>query len=140
MELLEHYSGVVELLGILSVLTFIGSLIVIPLIIGRLPVDYFIRHRQLVAIRHKRHPVLARFIFIVRNCLGFLLVFAGILMLVLPGQGIITILVGISFIDFPSKQRIVDNLIQRPRIVRLLNWIRRKEKKPPFQFERQDGL
>ncbi len=134
MEFLRHYSLVVELLGILSVLTFIGSLIAIPWIIGRLPVDYIILHRKLVEERHGRHPVWAKIIFVTRNVVGIFFLLAGIAMLVLPGQGIITILIGISFMDFPRKHKFVDYLIQRPRVIRLLNWIRRKEKKPPFEF------
>lgn len=134
MEFPRHYSLIIEFLGILSVLTFIGSLIAIPWIIGRLPVNYFILHRILVEQRHKRHPVLAKIIFVTRNFVGAFFLFAGIAMLVLPGQGIITILIGISFMDFPGKHRIVDYLIRRPSVIRLLNWIRRKEKKPPFEF------
>jgi hypothetical protein len=133
-EFLRHYSLIIELLGILSVLTFIGSLIAIPWIIGRLPVNYFILHRRMVEQRHKRHPVLAKIIFFARNFVGTLFFLAGMAMLVLPGQGLITILIGISFMDFPGKHRIVDYLIRRPAVIRLLNWIRRKEKKPPFEF------
>lgn len=134
MEFLRHYSLALELLGILSLLTFVGSLFAIPWIIGMLPVNYFILHRQLVEERHERHPVLAKIIFVVRNIVGILFFLAGIAMLVLPGQGIITMLIGVSFMDFPRKHQIVDNLIHRPRIMKLLNWIRRKEKKPPFEF------
>lgn len=125
---------VLELLGILSLLTFVGSLFAIPWIIGKLPVDYFIHHRRVVEARHERHPALARIIFAARNIAGILFLAAGMAMLVLPGQGIITMLIGISFMDFPRKHKIVDNLIRRERIMNLLNWIRRKEKKPPFQF------
>jgi hypothetical protein len=138
-EILRHYSLVVELLSILSLLTFIGSLIAIPWIIGKLPPDYFIRHRQIVEKRHRRHPVLAKVTFIIRNVAGSLFFLAGIAMIVLPGQGIITILIGISFMDFPRKQRLLDNLVERPRVIRVLNWIRRREKKPPFEFVAKDG-
>ena len=50
------------------------------------------------------------------------------------GEGIITIVIGISFMDFPQKHRLVDHLVRHPRVMRLLNWIRTKEKKPPFEF------
>ncbi|MDW7772433.1 MAG: PGPGW domain-containing protein [Desulfobulbaceae bacterium] len=132
MDFLDRYSLLIELLGLLSMLTFIGSLIAIPWIIGLLPVDYFIHHRRLV--ERRQHPVLAKLIFSVRNIFGVLFLLAGLLMLVLPGQGFITILIGISFMDFPGKSRIIDFLVCRPRVIRLLNWIRRKEKKPPFEF------
>ena len=100
MQFLNEYSLLLEWLGLLSVLTFIGSLIAIPWIISRLPVNYFIRHRQLVAESHFRHPFVAKLTFVLRNFVGIVLLAAGIVMLVLPGQGIITILIGISFMDF----------------------------------------
>lgn len=134
MKFVSDYSVLLEWLGLVSLLTFFGSLIAIPWVIARLPTDFFIRHRELVAERHERYPALAVIIFLVRNTVGLLLLLAGIAMLVLPGQGIITMVIGISFMDFPWKQRLVDNLVRRPRVVQLLNWIRRKEKKPPFEF------
>lgn len=134
MTFFQEYSLIFEWLGLLSVVTFIGSLIAVPWIIGKLSVDYFIQHRKRVTERHEQHPVAAKIIFFTRNIIGFVLLLAGIAMLILPGQGIITILIGISFMDFPRKHVIVDYLICRPRIIRFLNWIRKKEKKPPFEF------
>ena len=108
MEYLKEYQLVAQGLGLLSVVTFIGSLIAIPLIIARLPVNYFVRHRQTVDERHKLHPLMAKFVFVMRNGFGFIFLLAGIAMLVLPGQGIITILIGVSLMDFPKKHTVVD--------------------------------
>jgi len=131
---LQPYLIVFEWLGLLSVVTFFGSLIAIPLLIARLPVNYFVRHRQEVEKRHQQHPLAAKLVLVVRNCLGVVFLCAGIAMLVLPGQGIITILIGISLMDFPRKHDVVDYLVRLPRVVRLLNWIRKRENKPPFVF------
>ncbi len=121
-----------EWLGLLSVFTFVGSLLAVPWLIGRLPADYFIQHRRQVAARHQRHPAIAQLVFILRNTVGLGLLLAGIAMLVLPGQGIITILIGMSFMDFPGKHRLVDALVRRPGVARTLNWLRAKQNKPPF--------
>ena len=134
MEFIREYAYAIEWLGVLSIVTFIGSLIAIPWIIARQPVNYFIQHREMVARRHERHPVVAKIIFISRNTIGLLFILAGIVMLLLPGQGIITILIGVSLMDFHKKHVVVDNLINRPKVIKLLNWIRKKEKKPPFEF------
>lgn len=134
MHFLKEYSLLLEWLGSLSVLTFIGSLIAVPWIIAKLPANYFIRHRMLVEDRHRRHPVAAAVILVVRNTIGVVLLGAGIAMLALPGQGIITILIGISLMDFPRKHLLVDFLVRRERVVRFLNWVRKKEKKPPFEL------
>ena len=134
LSFLKEYSLLFEWLGVFSLLTFIGSLIAVPWIVGKLPVDYFILHRKRVAERHEQHPLAAKIIFVSRNLIGFVFFLAGVVMLVLPGQGIITILIGISFMDFPRKHAVVDYFICRPKVIKLLNWIRKKEKKPPFEF------
>ena len=77
MQFLNEYSSLLEWLGFLSVLTFIGSLIAIPWIIAKLPVNYFIRHRQLVAESHSRHPLIARLTFVLRNFVGIVFLIAG---------------------------------------------------------------
>lgn len=134
MQLTEHALLLIEGLGLLSLVTFIGSLLAVPWIIARLPPNYFIQHRQKVEARHRRHPIMARIIFVTRNTIGLLFFLAGMVMLILPGQGIITILIGLSFMDFPRKHQVVDMLIRRPRVIGFLNWVRRKEKQPPFQL------
>ena len=123
---------IAEWLGLFSALTFFGSLLAVPWLIGRLPTDYFIQHRRKVEARHTRHPLVARIVFVLRNTLGTGLLLAGITMLVLPGQGIITILIGISCMDFPRKHRLMDALVRRPGVVSTLNWLRKKQNKPPF--------
>lgn len=128
------YRAIAEWLGVLSVITFFGSLLVIPWLIGRLPADYFLQHRHKVEERHKRHPLVARIIFVLRNGFGILFLLAGMVMLLLPGQGIITILIGLSFMDFPRKHAMEDALIRRPGVAKALNWVRRKQKKQPFAF------
>lgn len=131
-DLSLHLREIVQGLGLLSVITFVGSLFIIPWLIGRLPAEYFLRHRHLVEERHRRHPLVAKLIFVLRNSLGIGFLLAGIAMLVLPGQGIITILIGITFMDFPKKHKLEDTLVRRPGVIRTLNWLRRKQHKPPF--------
>lgn len=123
-----------ELLGILSIVTFIGSLLIIPWLILRLSPDYFIRHRLDVVERHRRHSVLAIIIFFLRNTVGFGLLAAGMAMLVMPGQGILTMLIGLSFMDFPGKHRLLEKVVQSMRVQRSLNWIRRKGGKKDLVF------
>jgi len=136
---LHDYAHILEWLGLLSVLTFFGSLIAVPMLIAGMSADYFIRHRLRVAQRRKRHPIITRIMFLFRNGIGVLLLLAGMAMLVLPGQGILTIVIGISMMDFPGKHRLVEYLIQRPAVKRGLNWIRRKAHQPSFEFKIKDG-
>lgn len=113
-------------LGTLSVVTFIGSLLVVPWLILQMPPDYFIRHRLEVMERHRRHPVVTVLMFCVRNGVGFVLLTAGIAMLLLPGQGILTMLIGFSLMDLPGKHRLLEKVLENNKVQRSLNWIRRK--------------
>ena len=127
-------ADMLTLLGGLSVITFVGSLIAVPWLIGRMRADYFLTHWQTVQARHRRHPALALTILLARNGLGLLLVAAGLAMLFLPGQGLLTVLIGVSVMDFPGKRRLLQRLVRGPKVQRTLNWIRRKRGKEPFVF------
>lgn len=123
-----------EILGVVSLFTFVGSLIAVPWLINRMPSDFFLQHWQKLAEKRQTHPALTVLIFIGRNTLGLLLVIAGIAMLFLPGQGLLTILIGFCTMDFPGKQHLLKFLISKISIQKGLNWIRRKGGKQPFLF------
>ena len=65
---------------------------------------------------------------------NLLLVAAGLAMLFLPGQGLLTVLIGVSVMDFPGKRGLLQRLVRGPKVQRTLNWIRRKRGKEPFAF------
>lgn len=117
-----------------SVVAFIGTLIAIPAILIRLPPDYFQNHHHQPWFAN-HHPVIRIVGLLVKNVLGVIFLLAGIAMLVLPGQGLLTMLLGILFIDFPGKHQLEKNLIQHPRILKAINTFRKKAGKPPFTFE-----
>ena len=56
-------------------------------------------------------------------------------MLITPGQGILTIIVGILLGDFPGKLRFERWLIAQAPVKQSLNWIRRKQKLADFIIE-----
>ncbi|XCN72438.1 MAG: PGPGW domain-containing protein [Candidatus Electrothrix aestuarii] len=129
-----------QILGLISVLTFFGSLIILPWLVLRMRSDYFIRHRQEVDARYQRHPVLAVITFLFRNSMGLFLLLAGIIMLVLPGQGILTMVIGFSLMDFPGKHRLNERIIANLKIQRSLNWIRRKGGKKELIFSSEKTI
>jgi len=123
-----------ELLGVFSLLTFVGSLIAVPWLIGRMPADYFITHWRQVDQRRKRHPAVALITIVARNLLGLLLFIAGFAMLFLPGQGLLTMLVGVCVMDFPGKRHLLDTIVEKSSVQRGLNWVRRKKGRAEFVF------
>lgn len=129
-----NWIQLLEILGLLSLLLFIGSLAALPVLINRLSADYFIRHRLGPVRTVHRHPTLRFLYFILRNLVGGGLVLAGAAMLVLPGQGILTILIGVCVMDFPGKHVLIEQAVRFRRVRKSLNWMRRKGGKQAFSF------
>jgi hypothetical protein len=122
---------ILQIVTALSLLTFLGSLIAIPVLIARMPQDYFIQEKY--AKRKKDWYSITGLLYLfMKNAAGIILLFSGIVMLILPGQGIICILIGLSLISFPGKHSLIQRIVRRPSVFKALNWIRTKEKRPPF--------
>lgn len=118
-------------LTVLSMVFFVGTLIAIPFILVRLPADYFdVRVPRPWMKDH--HPVLRLVGHIVKNAVGAIFLFAGFLMLFLPGQGVLTMLIGISMLDFPGKRTVEAKLIGQPTVLSVVNSMRQKFNKPPL--------
>lgn len=116
-------STILTSLAIVSVIMFIGSLILIPIIITRLPKDYFAKTKQNKIATKNTVMFLVK---LLKNILGVIFIIAGIAMLVLPGQGILTILIGLGLTDFPGKYKLERKIIKNKRVFNSLNWIRKK--------------
>ena len=116
---------------IVSVVMFFGTILLIPVIILRLPVDYFLHDEERVWMA-EYHPVLRYVGLAVKNTVGLIFLLAGIAMLVLPGQGLLTMVIGVSLLDFPGKRTIEHRLLTKPMVFQAMNAIRHKFGKSPF--------
>ncbi len=119
--------------GGISLATFFLSLILIPWIIIKLPEDYFSDRARHASVLKHCHPARYFVIITLKNLVALFLVIAGLLMLVLPGQGLLTLLIGLSLSDFPGKFRVERWLMSRPSVFGGVNWIRSRAHKPPLQ-------
>jgi len=117
-----------------SVVLFLGSLLAIPWLVARIPTDYFLPRSEGGNELRLKHPVASLIWRLLKNLLGGVLLLAGVLMLILPGQGLLTILLGIMLIDFPGKQRLELLIIRRPAIYRVISWIRRRSGRDELQY------
>lgn len=127
------------ILGGLSVVTFVASLVGLPWLVAALPEDYFSRQERWVPAWGRHHPVLRWSARIAKDVLGVMLIAAGLAMLALPGQGVLTLVVGLMLLEFPGKQRLIRRLGRQQRVRRGLDWLRRKMGKPPFVSSETDG-
>jgi hypothetical protein len=119
-----------------SVVTFVGSLIVVPWLVVRIPADYFADSVKLEKSRAVYHPIIRGILIIGKNLIGCLLIAAGVLMLVLPGQGMLTILIGILFLDFPGKYRMERWIVSHGPVLQSINWLRQRSGKVPLVLGR----
>ena len=129
-------SDLLFLLGSLSIFILIISVFMMVLIISFLPEDYFkSENRNLISsVQNSRYPLLKLLVLITKNFFGILLLLSGILMLVLPGQGILTIITGLVFMDYPGKYKFERRLLKQKGVINSINWIRSRLSKPPLKI------
>ncbi len=118
----------------LFIVSVVLSILVMGVVMVNIPAHYFSSHYQ--------HDFLPGSTWIVRwgalilkNLAGLLLVIAGIAMLIGPGQGILTILIGLILMDIPGKRPLEARLIRRPAILSSVNKLRARYNKPPLLMD-----
>ncbi|MFO1052171.1 MAG: hypothetical protein U1F36_08145 [Planctomycetota bacterium] len=124
---LEAHGGAVLWLAIASLVMLVASLALVRYLVVRMPADYFCRHGRPVP---RRHPVVHVLAVVARNLIGIVLLVLGIVMLIGPGQGLLTILLAIGLIDFPGKARVELALVRRKPIRHAIDWCRHRAGKP----------
>ena len=129
---LRAHPELLEFAVVASVVTFVASLVGLPLLVASMPTDYFAGPKPPPSRWKDEHPALKSAVWLAKNGSGLLLLVAGIAMLVLPGQGILTMLAGLTLLSFPKKRGMELWLVRRPAVLRALNWVRGKAGKEPF--------
>jgi len=119
----------------ISVSLFALSVIGLPLVLKRLPTDFFSRpERRRLRLAERRRPFWFVVLHGLKNALGCVLLALGVLMLFVPGQGLLTIFVALFLIDFPGKRRLQCWAISRPAVHRPMSALRRRVGRPPFEL------
>lgn len=113
-------------ISIVSGVVFIVSILTMPWLLGKIPVDYFTNDNH---CKNESHF----FITIIKNLFGFVLLLAGVIMLITPGQGTISILLGLFLMEFPGKRQLELKLIRNDVAFQAINWLREKANKPPLE-------
>jgi hypothetical protein len=135
---LGQHPWVVWLMMGLSLLTVVASFAIVPWVIVRMPSDYFAHVRPAQTAWRKLHPGMRIAALLAKNILGALLVLAGIVLALplVPGPGILTILLGLAIMDFPGKRRLERWIVARPTVFAALNKLRVKHGQPPLDQPR----
>lgn len=130
-QFLKGHEGLLVTVSAVSLGLFVLGALAGPFIVARLPEDYFVAPPRSVRDRSPGRI----FLWVLRNLLGVALVLVGIALLVLPGQGALTILAGVFFMDVPAKQALLRRFARSERVRRSLNWIRERLHRAPLRFE-----
>lgn len=126
MDWIRTHQVILLWLAAVSIATLVLSAILIPWMVVRIPFDYFTSGHHHALPWADRHPIVRIVFMIGKNLLGLFFVLIGIAMLVLPGQGILTILAGMMLLDFPGRHRLVCWFVSQQAVLRSLNWVRRR--------------
>ncbi len=108
----------------------VASLVALPWLVARLPADYFVATPlDRGKLRGNEWLALAG-----RNAAGGVLLALGVIMCFTPGQGLLTILMGIVLLDVSWKHRFERRLVRVRGVATGLNWLRAKAGREPFRF------
>lgn len=133
-EMLVAYQEFFLVVSLASLVMFVASLAALPWLVAGIRTDYFLilagqkDHRD----PPQKHPVAT----LLKNMIGLLVFAMGIIMLFIPGQGLLTMVAGLVIMEFPGKSRVILFLVRKPGVQKGLNWLRQKKGAPALQFPR----
>jgi len=128
-DFLTEHAGWLVALSLLSTLL---TLALVPVLITRIPADYFSHHNRHRLYTGRRHPLINIAIKTAKNLLGAVFLVVGFVLLFLPGQGLILIFTGMVIMNYPGKYALECWLIQRRGVLLALNALRVRHGKPPL--------
>lgn len=122
--------------ALLFVVTFAISLGIVSFIMVKIPVNYF-QTDYSPEFFSGQHPAIRLLGIVGKNILGVLLVALGIVMSVpgVPGQGLLTILLGVMLLDFPGRRNLELKLVSRPAVFKTINKLRHRFGKPSLVLD-----
>jgi hypothetical protein len=116
--------------------TFLLNLAIVSFILVKIPADHF-SNKNPTKFWAGPHPFPRAAAIIGKNILGVFLILLGIVLSIpgVPGQGLLTILLGVMLVDFPGRRKLEQKLLSRPGIVKSINRLRGKFGKPPLELD-----
>jgi hypothetical protein len=125
------------LLGaLIFVVTFSVNLAIVSIILVKIPATYFQKNHSREFWKN-RSPAIRLAGVVLKNALGVVLVALGVVLSLpgVPGQGLLTILLGIMLLDFPGRRKLETKLLSKPAILNTINKLRHKFGKPPLVLD-----
>lgn len=117
----------------LSLVLALASLLLMPRLLSGLPEDFLVAPPAPLHERWARAAPGRRLLLLLRNFVGAVLFLLGLIMLFVPGQGVLTILAGLAMLDLPGRHRLLVLLLSRPRVASAVGRLRRRAGVPPLR-------
>ena len=134
---MTEHQELIRLIGNASLIILVVTVIALPVIVKQLPVDYFVNENRQPAWHERKYPLLWGAVTMLKNLLGLVLILAGIAMLVLPGQGAVTVLIGLAITNFPAKYKLERRIVSQRAVGATLNKIRDWTREPHLVFPKE---
>ena len=131
---LSQNEALIQQIGNYSLVILAITVVALPVVVKKLPEDYFVTDKREPARQNRKNPVLWALVSLFKNLVGILLILVGIAMLVLPGQGTVTILIGLAITNFPGKFKLERKIASQPAVGKTLNKIRELTGVPPLRM------
>lgn len=135
--LTDFFSGLTWRSLLLGVLVFLGTFLlnlgIVSVVLVKLPKDHFKKTRSVTG----SNATIRVLKVIGKNVAGWLLIALGIVLSLpgVPGQGLLTVLLGVMLVDFPGKDRLEQKLLSRPGIINTINRLRGRFGKPALELD-----
>jgi hypothetical protein len=115
---------------------FVASIGLVTFVVVRWPADHF-KPIHPAAFWHNRHPIIRALGLAAKHLAGILLIVLGFLMSLpgIPGQGFLTMLIGLTLVDFPGKRNLERRIVARPAIHKAINALRARFGRPALELE-----
>lgn len=123
LEWIKDNPQVLVMAGVTLAMT-IACAVLAGVMLVRVPPDYFEKERK---------PRKKGWAKIALNVAGWVLIAAGLAMMVLPGPGVLVVLIGVMLAEFPGKFRVQRWIISRKKVLRGANALRKRFAKPPLK-------
>ena len=129
------WGGIALAIG-LFLLSLTLSFVAIAIVMVKIPANYFSSHYKQDFLPGSHWTVRWGAV-IVKNIFGVFLIILGIMLSLpgVPGQGILTILLGLIMIDIPGKRPLEARIIKRPTVLAAVNRLRAKYGKPELVLD-----
>ena len=120
----------------LFLLSLLFSFAAIAIVMVKIPANYFSTHYKQDFLPNSSWAVRWGAV-IAKNIFGVFLIALGLVLSLpgVPGQGILTILLGLIMLDIPGKRPLEARIIKRPAVLAAINKLRSRYGKPSLQLD-----